>query len=422
MKKNKLTFADRARQIKNRYKNASFDPMQAQEMEDALDALMEEQESIRETMGLNSNSDKYKCGGKMYALGGSDNDSRIITNPFMPYFDPTNSVSVWNTPSPVPNVSGMSGVLRPTEYTRTNTNTQPVATSSRRPISLYTIPKEELAIPNRDLAAYNSAYMNREAALINNSIQNTIPGKSFVPSMNNSLIPMDTLSEAEISNLNKESQRALPFGTKIGDTLRNLSQSEYLPTAISGITNIAGNLLLSRMARKNRPLINAVSATPEKINLEPVAEDLRRRAAVSRNIASVNARNLGLNPMQSMAGMSTAGTSIDRTLGEALSNLYMQQESANIGAANQFALSNAANQQRVNELNTELAQRGLENRMGYLSGAISTIPSALREVNLIKRDRETRNWWDNYLRGLRGSNYKYSGSPLEGGQLMLTED
>ena len=53
MKKIKKSFADRARELQRKYKNASYDPMQAQELEDEMTKLMAEQEQIREMLGLN---------------------------------------------------------------------------------------------------------------------------------------------------------------------------------------------------------------------------------------------------------------------------------------------------------------------------------------------------------------------------------
>lgn len=183
---------------------------------------------------------------------------------------------------------------------------------------------------------------------------------------------------------------------------------QYAPYAISGLSNIASNLLLANMAKRNQPRVSAAMATPERINLEPQAEALRGQAGVAKNVASTNARNLGLNPMQAMASMSAAGTGIDRNLGDALTNLYMQQEGANVGAANQFNLANAQSQNRANMMNAQLDQQALENRLGYTGAALGSLPGVMKDIRMDKADQATRDMYSTYFKSM-GRNYMNEG-------------
>ena len=68
--KNKNTFAARAKALQNKYSRASFDPIEAQELESEMEKLMLEQETFRQKMGM-GNPQEMKCGGKMkYDTGG----------------------------------------------------------------------------------------------------------------------------------------------------------------------------------------------------------------------------------------------------------------------------------------------------------------------------------------------------------------
>lgn len=179
------------------------------------------------------------------------------------------------------------------------------------------------------------------------------------------------------------------------------------PYMLSGASNILGNLFLAKQSR-DIPKINPILATPERVNMEPQAEALRAQAGVAKNVASVNARNLGLNSAQAMAGMSAASTGIDRNLGNTLTDLYTRQEQFNTETANRFALSNQEASNRANMMNNQMDYQSRDNRLGYLSGALGTIPGVMRDITQDKKDRHMQDVMRSYYNSM-GRNYMVEG-------------
>ena len=183
---------------------------------------------------------------------------------------------------------------------------------------------------------------------------------------------------------------------------------QYLPQLAGGLSNIAGNLLLAAMSKK-APQIAPSLAYAEKINLEPKAEQLRRDANVSKNVGLANARNLGLSPGATLANMGSIGAGIDRNLGANLTDLYMGQEQANVGAANQFALQNQDAINRVNMINSQMKFQKEDDRMNYIAQALSVPANIAREISMAKSDKEMRDILDRYYQSM-GRNYQTLGS------------
>ena len=164
------------------------------------------------------------------------------------------------------------------------------------------------------------------------------------------------------------------------------------------------------MAKKNTPQVSASLATPEKMNLEPQAEQLRKDAVVSKNIGIRQARDLGLNAGATLANMGVIGSGVDRQLGANLTNLYGQQEQFNVGAANQFALQNQDAINRANLINSQYQAQGNQDRLNYLSGALGTIPGVMKDIRMDKADKEMRDVMDRYYQSIGGKNYATVGS------------
>lgn len=185
---------------------------------------------------------------------------------------------------------------------------------------------------------------------------------------------------------------------------------QYLPYAISGASNIASNLLLAAMAKKNQPRISPSLVSPEKINMEPQAEQMRKDASVSKNIGMRNARDLGLNAGATLANMGAIGSGVDRQLGSNLTNLYGQQEQYNVGTANQFALQNQEASNRANMVNAQFEQQANQDRLGYIGGALGTIPGVMKDIRMDKADAQMRDVMDRYYQSIGGRNYATVGS------------
>lgn len=304
-KKNKLTFSQRARLIEKKYPKAGWDPIEKRDMEGELNALMEEQEQVRTSMGL-TDQEQMAGGGKMKYQAGS--------------FIPTDYIN------PI-----------------TNSPTQTIIDSAQ---------------------------------------------------------PLPETNQLELDKLNYVDRPFIPKGESFMD-----KNKQYLPYAASGLSNIASNLILANMAKRNQPRMSPAMAIAERINLEPQAEALRKQAGATKNVAMRNARNLGVNAGSALANMGAIGAQVDRGLGQNLTSLYMQQEGANVGAQNRVNMLNTQSQNRANMMNTQLDQQALENRLGYTGAALGTLPGVMRDVRADKADSEMRDVMRSYYNSLGGNNY-----------------
>lgn len=331
-KKNKKTFAQRAKEIQNKYKRVEFDPIEKADMEAELESLMTEQEQVRESMGLNQ-QEQPQMPQQQFAVGG--------------------------------------------------------------PLGLGTLSPEMLA----QFQANTPMGTDLDASV-----------QSNVPQTPTELSPMKTLSSQEISGLNQDADKAQSFGFNLRKGVQGLGDNPNLPYALSGASNIASNLLLASLAKKNKASYSPTLGIPEKINLEPQAEQLRKDATVAKNVAMRNARNLGTNASATLANMGAIGADIDRGLGANLTNLYMGQESANVGAANQFNMANLDASNRAGMFNEQSKLQSNADRLGYLSGALGTLPSVMKDIRMDKADKEMRGIMDRYYQSVGGKNYAVPGS------------
>lgn len=235
--------------------------------------------------------------------------------------------------------------------------------------------------------------------------QGTVPAD--VQLQNPQLGPQQTLETDKLATFG-ENQVARANDMPTGDNFFERNQ-QYMPSAISGLSNIGGNLLMAALSKKNQPTISASMMTPREVNLAGAREQARRDAAVSRNINIRNARNLGLGSGATMGNIAAANAAIDRNLGRNIMGSNIAEEQANVQSANQAAAMNAQAVNRAGMMNTQLQQQGLQNRLGYLSGALGTIPGVMRDINMINADEKTRMMYENIL-PLLGRNYGYTGS------------
>jgi hypothetical protein len=180
---------------------------------------------------------------------------------------------------------------------------------------------------------------------------------------------------------------------------------------------MAGNLLLANMAKKNQQRVNPSLVTPEKMNMEPQAEQLRKDANVSKNIGMKQARDLGLNAGATLANMGAIGSGVDRQLANSLTNLYGQQEQYNTGTANQFALQNQDAVNRAGMMNAQFGQQTNQNRMSFFDDAIGTIPGGMKDIRMDKADKEMRDALNAQALNSGGRNYYAKGDLFSKGGL-----
>jgi hypothetical protein len=372
------TFAQRAREIESRYKRAHFDPIEARDMESALEALMKEQEEAREKMGLVDTRNRIYSDEKTFNKKGTT------------YFDEANRLdakrdSLMNLPDP----------------------------TGRDQYMITDIPRMK-----------ESLLKHQEGFKYGGKIAYENGGPQSVPDFENPQVLNDFINRPSISPLMRigtpQIGQPVTQGLEV-DKLSNITanqsglnqstsgmNNQYLPSIISGASNIGSNLLLAALTKNNQKRITPSTASPQKINLEPQAERLRKQATTARNIATRNARIAG-NTGQYLSNVGAAGAGINRGLGESLTDLYLGQEQFNTGAANQFGLANLASRNRAGILNTQLDQQMLQDRLGYIGGALGAVPGVMRDINMINADEETRALYEKML-PLMGRNYGYLGN------------
>lgn len=190
---------------------------------------------------------------------------------------------------------------------------------------------------------------------------------------------------------------------------------EYAPYALSGLSNIFGNLLLSRMAKKNKPQMNAAMAQADLVDFEPQAEQMRRDATTSKNVALRNARNLGANAGATIANINAATAGIDRTLGNRLTQLYGQEGQINTRAKNMANLSNQRSRNMAEQFNKTMDYRTLQDRLGYTGSALSTPANVIKDLRLQNMDDRTLAMYNNMIPFI-GRNYELMGSLMNGVQ------
>ena len=403
-KKKEYTFADAAKQVMKRFPRRETDPIEKRDYEQAMQELQQEQEMVRQQMGLTQPqegmSQEFKGGGKMkYQTGGDllpgyntlDLSQYYQESPYLTPQQLSQMGQPWQRPNQqvlIGQSQGTNRVVAP-PVNQSGINRNPLLTDTT---------KMGMRVGNRVFTRPGENMGARVGGVFASGTGNpNINVGASIPAQNLETNKINSFGQSQVNKAGEMAEKSWWDKNK-----------QYAPYAISGLSNIASNLLLANMAKRNQPRVSAAMATPERINLEPQAEALRGQAGVAKNVASTNARNLGLNPMQAMASMSAAGTGIDRNLGDVLTNLYMQQEGANVGAANQFALYNQAAENRARAMSVGLDQQALENRLGYTGAALGSLPGVMKDIRMDKADQATRDMYSTYFKSM-GRNYMNEG-------------
>jgi len=399
-KKKEYSFADEAKRIMKRFPRRETDPIEKRDYEEAMTRLQQEQELARQELGLGE-PQQMAGGGKMkYQNGG---DYPPVINSMLNY-NAIEDAFTRQQPLPYLSPSQLAGMGEPYNPTQQSVN-QPANNANTARTSTNRIPTPALneSGVNRNP---NERWMANEADLVANNISNSIPTRGL------SGQTADQINQEEISKLlGNQTTASDNSGVTAGDGSFWDKNKQYAPYAISGAANMISNLLLANMAKKNQPRVSPAMATAERINLEPQAEALRKSAATAKNVAMGNARNLGVNAGSALANMGAIGAQVDRGLGQNLTNLYMQQEGANVGAQNRANLFNAQSQGRANMMNAQLGQQALQDRLGYTGAALGTIPGVMRDFRADQADQEMRNIMDKYYTNM-GDNYENKGDSI----------
>jgi len=410
MKKQHKSFASRARELESRYKRLAFDKLEQEEFEAEMTKLQEEQEMVRNALGMNQQEQpmqEFGNGGKMmFPTGG-----------FVPYG--VNNIYPQKLPEDAyltpEQLSGMGSPNKPLGFQPSQDWLNSIGWNSKIP----TEQDVKTKVKGGNNGKGKDTQVTPQTSVTNNVVDPS-GWNNVVDNITNYPYKAPTVPTGQTTNNFSTAENTPIRDNKFTQNLNNelaagnapdknnfwSKNKGMLPYAISGASNIAGNLLLAAMAKKNQQRINPVLATPERMNMEPQAEQFRKDASVSKNIGLRQARDLGLNAGATLANMGAIGSGVDRQLGSNLTNLYGQQEQFNVGTANQFASQNQDAANRTNLVNTQLKSEGLQDQLGYLSGALGTIPGVMKDVRMDKADKEMREIMKTYYKNLGGKNYQ----------------
>ena len=403
MNKQNKSFASRARALESRYKRLAFDSIEQKEFEAELEKLQLEQENIRQMMGLNQQEQPMQEFGN----GGEFNPLPFSINSIAPQKLPEDA---YLTPERLSEMgSPQINNYPPNSWAARHSNYQPAS-----PIAAnkgMQVPKVEQSQINTFTPVNKLMYKTNNNSLVNKpdfANFHNVERLGQQPIDTKTLGNMNTLSPEQITIMQQQAKDA-GYGN-VGYNQGKGLNKDILPYAISGASNIASNLLMAAMAKKNQQKVNPVLASPERMNMEPQAEQMRKDASVSKNIGMKQARDLGMNAGATLANMGAIGSGVDRNLANTLTNLYGQQEQYNVGAANQFALQNQDASNRAGMINAQFGNQANQDRLGYIGGALGTIPGVMKDVRMDKADKQMRDVMDRYYQSVGGRNYATVGS------------
>ena len=212
----------------------------------------------------------------------------------------------------------------------------------------------------------------------------TIGNKGFASGVNPPVGTLPITNPVSSKNLEIDKLNDIVANNKKElESKRVKNKNEFLPSYISAGANITGNLL--QMLFDKKPGNTTLPTyTPEGIDLYGQKMNLSRDADVARAIVRNQARNMGLNAIDTSGLVSGSEADITRNLGKATTEADLAEQQYNVGARNQAAQFNAMQKMRNTMIDQQRKDMWRERNMNYLSGAIGTIPELMKDINMIK--------------------------------------
>lgn len=346
-KKDKLTFADRAKAILKKYPRAKSDKIERDALEQEMNALQQEQEAFRNAMGMNQEQQAFAGGGFFPNSLPLLNEFTGDNNTLVPFNFQEQSVK------PLPKMTT-------TNATGTKMINKPVPTNISNAVADAVGLQKDLKIPSFD------------------------PPMSAIKSITpTGVTASNPLNSSELF------QSEIPKIQGVNDTLTNAKggTNEFLPSYIAAGANVAGNLAQMFLDKKPKP-VSLPRYAPEEVDLTPQRLQVKRDADIARSISRTNARNLGLNAGTTMAVTGAADADIQRASNTAILNSLLAEEQANVGEANKAGMFNAEMGSKEALVNTELNEARNQRQMGYVAGAVQTIPDLMTDINRIKMQKD----------------------------------
>jgi len=383
-KSKKKTFAQRAKDIEKKYSRAKFDPIEQADMEAELQALMEEQEAIKQAMDLQNPQEQSSSQGNMlqYPIGGFIG-TNFGTGPFYNknYED---------------RLIGMKE-----DQLQTAIGDKKASLKANRSLD------RRMGKVNR--LQQQSDYFDKE---LGTAPASTVPGTD----------PNQVLNYADFNKW--------VSGLEGQDDVMNTQKKRAgWAAGIAGVGNIGLALASLRDKEQAGKVSSGFAQTAaERVNLEPARDQLRRDADVAMSVNRQNIRNVGGSRGQMLTGMGAGNAAVDRNLGANLTQSYLGEETTNAELAQQAGLANAQMRQqsmlnnaqmesRRQIVNAQLRDRYNDKWKDYVAAALEMPGSYMTNASKAEQDART---YANYLMNMYNASDVYqigvdqNGNPIWG--------
>ncbi len=433
MKKDKKTFAQRAKDIVKKYPRHEWDALEKEELNRELQKLQEEQELIRNANGLNDNVKSFPYGGPIDSLNRSGNFVLPDDEHLAKWLD------LYQTDQYKP-VSKAEDFYPLRDMAKNNLFTFPATadtTFSKMPTyglkHPYGMPSlDELnevpEIPYRDIYTDPNdyeipSYVDEYFANKNTKVTDNVVSPDASININKSTplplrIAPNGLPIFTQTGLGIESINLAPDYTKNINTtpeLTNISniqsednfeltpyKSSILPSLISGGISTLGNLGLALGSGEEPEKISLGRVSPIEISLSRARDAIKREADLQARMAGEITRKTAGTRGEYLSNLAATRSGIQRESGKQLSNLYEKEELANLSAKEKAMYKNVDLQAQEELANINAAEAAKRRKEGYISAALSSIGETVGDIT------KTRSY-DKFLESQATDNFFTSG-------------
>lgn len=160
-------------------------------------------------------------------------------------------------------------------------------------------------------------------------------------------------------------------------------KTSLIPSYVSAGSSILGNVAQMILDKKPNELVTP-DYLPEQLDLSDEKLAARKDATTAGNVMRNNLRTAALNTGQAVGNFGVNEATIQRAKGDVLTKLGTAEKEYNTESTNRASTFNIRNKSRDNIINRQLKDAWKQRQLAYLSGAIGTVPSAMKDINQIK--------------------------------------
>lgn len=172
-------------------------------------------------------------------------------------------------------------------------------------------------------------------------------------------------------------------------TLYNPVTASLLPTAIQGISTIAGNLAMSKYMKKPTEYSPSQIQAPS-VSYEAERQSARRQATIARNSGFSALRNTGVSRGGFAAGAAGITSGVQGNLNDSLSKSYQTEENTNKQLKMSADQTNAQSKNYANMFNAQRMDQFNASKLPFYAGAIGGIQGMTSDI-------QSANQMKNYL-------------------------